>query len=700
MRRHWSNKALKKYIDQYAPEYGEPLAIRAYSSQLLGRNPELVLHGGGNTSVKAPFTTILGETIPAVYVKGSGWDMATTGPEGFVPLNLEKLLALRNLRRLDDDAMFEQFKLAMLRPLSFNPSIEALSHAWVGKTYVDHTHANAILTLTNRVDGESITRDALGEEVLIRPYIHPGFLLSKDIADALKAAPRARGVVLMHHGLFTFDDDPRVSYESHIELVEKAKSYIREKASRSFFDFEPVENPDPALPEVIPFVRGMLSEKTGEADRPFKTVILKVMHDGEIMRILSHPRLREFVEGPVLTADFLIRTKPWMAWVESPDLHDLDRLRKQIKETVQNFVERYTSYYEKGVRYTKRSFPMFNPRPRILVVPNLGVFCSGIDPDQAAMTADLARATLKVKMDIAATGGRHQGIEEGKLFEMEYWGPQLAKLSDKSGALSGKVAVVTGAAGAIGSAICRRLLEEDCVVVGTDLPGERLETLTEELSRDFGAHFFGQAMDVTDETSVREAFKAVSLQFGGADILIPNAGIALVKPLDELELEDFRRVHRVNVEGMLLFLRWGVKLLKNQKTGGDIIFISTKNVPSPGASFGAYSATKAAAHQLARVASLELAPFDIRVNNLAPDAVFRGGQRRSGLWEVCGPERMKARGLDEKGLEDYYRNRNLLKIQVRADHVANGVIFFATRQTPTTGATLPIDGGLPDATPR
>lgn len=700
MGKRWSDKALKSFVDRYAPEYGKALAIRVYSSQLLGREPDLVLHGGGNTSVKAPFTTIFGETISALFVKGSGLDMASIGPDGFVPLDLDKLLKLGRLDSLSDEAMFEQLRLAMLRPLTFSPSIEALAHAWIDRTFVDHTHANAILTLTNQTNGESIVREALGDDVLIRPYIHPGFLLGKDIAKTLYEKPNVRGIVFMHHGLFTFDDDPRVSYETHLELVDRAKKFIRSKTSRSFFVFEPRLKSSLPIPEVAPFVRGMMAGETGDDNRPFKPVILRTLHDGEMMEVLSHPKLRQIVEGTVLTSDFLIRTKPWMAWIDKPDLHNIEHLRKQIEGAVREFSERYRGYYRSGIERTGRTFPMFNPRPRILVVPELGVFCSGLTPKQAEITADLASATLKVKMDIAAMNGVYQGIEEEKLFEMEYWGPQLAKLPEHALPLEGKIAVVTGAAGAIGSAICRRLLEEGCLVVGTDLPGQRLETLDKELSEGFEGYFVTYPMDVTDESSVREVFSTISLRFGGVDILIPNAGIAFVKPLDELELKDFRRVHRVNVEGTLLFLKWGIRLLKRQGTGGDIIFISTKNVPSPGASFGAYSATKAAAHQLARVASLELAPYDIRVNNLAPDAVFRGGGRKSGLWEVCGPERMKARGLDEKGLEDYYRNRNLLKIQVRAEYVANGVIFFATRQTPTTGVTLPIDGGLPEATPR
>ncbi len=266
--------------------------------------------------------------------------------------------------------------------------------------------------------------------------------------------------------------------------------------------------------------------------------------------------------------------------------------------------------------------------------------------------------------------------------------------------LQNEIALVTGAAGAIGSGICRGLLANGAYVAAADLAREALDDLVRELNPLAPGRIMGVAMDVTAAASVAAGFGAVAAAWGGVDIVVVNAGIATVARLVDLDVEAFRRLERVNVEGTLLTLAEAGRCLCRQATGGDIILVSTKNVFAPGAQFGAYSATKAGAHQLARIASLELAPFDIRVNMVAPDAVFSDGKRKSGLWAEVGPSRMKARGLDEKGLEDYYRNRNLLKARVTPDHVANAVLFFATRQTPTTGATIPVDGGLPDATPR
>ncbi len=266
--------------------------------------------------------------------------------------------------------------------------------------------------------------------------------------------------------------------------------------------------------------------------------------------------------------------------------------------------------------------------------------------------------------------------------------------------LRGHVALITGAAGAIGTGICRGLLEAGCLVAATDLPGAPLDALVEDMGAVFPGRLIGVPLDVTDATSVAAAFAEVCRTWGGVDLVVSNAGIAMVAPLTELDLDRYRKLEQVNVEGTLLVLAEAARLFRRQRTGGDIVLVSTKNVFSPGASFGAYSSTKAAAHQLARVASLELAADDVRVNMVSPDAVFACGTCKSGLWAEVGPERMRARGLDEAGLEAYYQSRNLLKVQVTAAHVANAVLFFATRQTPTTGATIPVDGGLPDSTPR
>jgi NAD(P)-dependent dehydrogenase (short-subunit alcohol dehydrogenase family) len=319
----------------------------------------------------------------------------------------------------------------------------------------------------------------------------------------------------------------------------------------------------------------------------------------------------------------------------------------------------------------------------------------------ARIAADITEQALIVKRSIYETGGTYRGLTEDHLFDMEFRALQRAKVAAKEELpLGGRVAIVTGAAGAIGSGICDELLAHGCAVAVTDLAGDHLDSMVKVLEGSYPGRVIGVALDVTDGASVAAAFEKTVETFGGVDIVIVNAGLAHVSPLADMDLEAFRKLERVNVEGTLLLLAAAGRLFRTQNLGGDIVLVSTKNVFAPGATFGAYSATKAGSHQLARIASLEFADMGVRVNMVSPDAVFSHGSTKSGLWATVGPDRMKARGLDEKGLEEYYRQRNLLKARVTAKHVANAVLFFVTHQTPTTGATIPVDGGLPDATPR
>jgi NAD(P)-dependent dehydrogenase (short-subunit alcohol dehydrogenase family) len=420
-----------------------------------------------------------------------------------------------------------------------------------------------------------------------------------------------------------------------------------------------------------------------------------------VLNVVDGEGGRALAVSPPLTADHLIRARVLPAWVDAPDYDDAERLRAQLAETLRRYAVEYQAYVARHAARLPAGVESFAPVPRIVLMPGLGALCVGDDARAARIVRDITLQTLRAKARIAAMGASYQGLEEHHLFDMEYRSLQHAKLQGAAEPLlAGDVALVTGAAGAIGSAICERLLEEGAHVAATDLPGARLDELVADLARRFPDRVAGVALDVGDDASVAAGLDAVSCLWGGVDQVVITAGVAHVAGLDELDVDQFRRLARVNVDGTLLLLGAAARHFTRQRTGGDIVLISTKNVFAPGARFGAYSATKAAAHQLARIASLELAAQDVRVNMVAPDAVFSHGERRSGLWEEVGPDRMRARGLDVAGLEEYYRQRNLLHARVTAAHVANAVFFFLSRATPTTGATLPVDGGLPDATPR
>ncbi|MHC4486376.1 MAG: SDR family NAD(P)-dependent oxidoreductase [Planctomycetota bacterium] len=379
------------------------------------------------------------------------------------------------------------------------------------------------------------------------------------------------------------------------------------------------------LVQMIPIVRGLLAEPTGDQDTPYEPVILKSLTNKEAIDFASSAKNSEAQQYPAPLA----KGRSLPLFLDAVDVNGpAENLHKQLSDWISGYSAQY------------------NYKPEIICLRELGI----LYVDQRDNNSDLP--------------------------------------------LKNKVALVTGAAGAVGYGICRGLLENGCHLVATDLPGAKLDDFVADLKQTAGERVIGVPIDVTDKD------ETVIQTWGGIDIVVVNAGIPLVSYLKDIDLDAFRKLEKVNVEGALLTLREVAHHFILQGTGGDVIIVSTKNVPSPGAGFGAYSATKAACHQLGRIASIELAQYGVRVNMVAPDGVFFEGKYKSGLWEEVGPDRMRARGLDEKGLQEYYRNRNLLKARVTGRHVSNAVLFFATRQTPTTGVTIPVDGGLPDATPR
>jgi NAD(P)-dependent dehydrogenase (short-subunit alcohol dehydrogenase family) len=453
------------------------------------------------------------------------------------------------------------------------------------------------------------------------------------------------------------------------------------------------------LATIGPMLRGQLARATGDADRPWDRVVLQPIVTGGALALLQGEGARDALVTPPLTTDHLIRTKSLPLWIDAPAWDDDARLREQARDAIEAYRTSYKEYVARHRGGMPQGLGEFDPSPRVVLVPGLGAICTGRNAREASIARDITAQTLEVKSHIASMG-TYEGLGERELFLMEYRGVQHAKLAASAGPLGDRVALVTGAAGAIGTGVATGLLEAGCHVVVTDLAGAALDSLAAELDAAFPGRAVGVPMDVTDAASVAEAFRFTARTWGGVDLAIVNAGIAHVAALTVMDIETFRKLERVNIEGTLLVLAECGRHFARQQTGGDIVLVSTKNVFAPGARFGAYSATKAAAHQLARIASLEMADLDVRVNMVSPDAVFSHGTRRSGLWAEVGPDRMKARGLDEAGLEEYYRSRNLLKARVTARHVANAVLYFATRQSPTTGATIPVDGGLPDATPR
>ena len=688
------------FVDRFA-QAGEDVALRVYTSQLIGRDVSLVMHGGGNTSVKGTWRNILGEDVPAIFVKGSGWNLDTIEPPGLPGLDLEYLKRLRALEALSDEEMVNQLRTHMFDASGPNPSVETLLHALLPHKFVDHSHADAILAITNRPDGEALARELFGDRVGIVPYVMPGFELAKVCAQVYEKDPNVQGLVLLKHGLFSFGETARESYERHIELVNIAEDWLREKKAvgpRLTAAYRTAEPPEDLAALAAPLLRGLMAEATGEPDAPYKRMVLEWRATPEIMDFVNSSELATLALTGPLTPDHVIRTKAMPLVVFQPEF---DNLAEQLGHAVTAYRRAYNQYFsstsfQKGVERIR-----LDDFPRIVLIPGVGMLAWGENKKAARIAADIYEHTIRVKTLVHATG-QYEALPEADLFDVEYWPLEQAKLGKgKAPPLQGQVAVVTGAAGAIGSAVAESLIKAGAQVVLSDIDGERLTATCDELGKRHGKDSRrGVICDVTDEDSVAGLFDEVTRMYGGVDIVVPNAGIALSRPLDEIEAVDWQRVLNVNLTGYFTVMREGARLLKRQGTGGHIIVIGSKNVMAPGAEFAAYSASKAASHQLAKVSALELASSGIRVNVLAPDAVFGNEAHPSGLWDEVGPDRAKAHGIDFKQLEQHYVQRNLLRARVTGRHVGNAVVFFATNQTPTTGATLPIDGGIAGAFPR
>ncbi len=695
----WTDKAASDAVACWAGAHGEPLALRLYTARLIGSDSDLVLHGGGNVSLKQPVRTIFGESVEALFIKATGADLSTVEPPHLPAVDLSRLRRLRSLASLDDSEMVNQYRTSLFDAAAPTPSIEAVLHAFLPHRYVDHSHADAVLVLTNQTDGPSLIREALGGRVAIVPYVRPGFELAKVVADAYEADAKIEGIVLLHHGLITFADDAKTSYDRHISIVNACEQFITARVSgkRLTISFRCSEDSPRLAARVAPLLRGLLSRPTGSDDNPYHRPILDWRGNDEILRFAASAEAATLCDAGPLTGDHLIHTKPRPLFVPSPNWSDADALSAQLRDAIDDYKRRYETYLASH----GGSEMDVDPSPRVILLPGAGMFCTGPTRRAARIAADLAEHTIRAKV-LARHLGQYVALTDDHLFDMEFRTVQQSKLKAADASpLAGRIVLVTGAAGAIGSAIAEVCAESGAHVVLTDIIEARLKSITENINAKCGPdRAVAVIMDVTDEQSVRSAFDRAALAFGGVDVIVPNAGVAHVAPIENLTPADFHRVMEINATGYFLVMREGIRLLKQQSTGGHIVVIASKNVFAPGKDFGAYSASKAAAHQLGKVAALELAPHGIRVNMINPDAVFGDAQIPSGLWETVAADRAKSRNMKPEELPEFYRQRNLLKASVHARHVGNAVVFFASGATPTTGATLPVDGGILEAFPR
>lgn len=700
MRSRWTDSEAQEFVaSQVARQAGvsEELALRIYTSRLIGEESGLVLHGGGNTSLKTEEPDLFGDPIGVLRVTASGFDLARIEAAEFPALELSILQRLRGLDTLDDADMISEFRRAARQTDGLSPSVETLLHAFLPPRFVDHSHPDALLALTNQPDGEERIRSLFEDRVAWVPYAKSGLELAKRSAEAFEKTPDIEGLVIEKHGLFTFGEDPKTSYERHVSIVATALGFVEERSSGSHpLDARPVIALREAE-EIAPLLRGALADLAPQPGRRLRRWILEYRVSDEILHFAASDLGPMLAAAAPTTPDHAIRTKSSYLFVERPPYGDLEQLRGHLQAEVEVYRHAYRGYFERNAQQRGTDRALLDPNPRVAILPGVGLFAAGETREEAVITADLAEHSIQTKI-WATNVGQYVGLPEADLFEMEYWSLERAKLSPApSPPLAGQVALITGGGGAIGEGVARHLLQAGAHIVLLDSDAERLSSASARLD---STRCEIVEANVTEERELLHGFRRAAACFGGVDLVVVNAGIAVAGALDELDPKDFQRAVDVNLTGGFLTVREALRQMKRQGTGGNIVIISSKNVFAPGAEFGAYSASKAGAHQIGRVAALEGAPFGIRVNMINADAVFGDPENPSGLWQTVGPDRAAARNIETADLAEFYRKRNLLKARVTPEHIGAAVLFFATEQTPTTGAALPVDGGLPDAFPR
>ena len=645
---------------EHAARCATELALRVYSSQLLGADDTLVLHGGGNTSLKQRERNLVGEDEEILYVKGSGWDLATIQEPGFAPVRMAHLLKLSRLERLSDPQMVNELATQVTRAGAPGPSVEAILHAILPHRYVDHTHADAVLAVTNTKDGAARVREIFGDEVVIVPYVMPGFDLARLCAKRLEADSHARtiGMVLLNHGIFSFGSSARESYERMIALVGRAEAYLEQNRAWSLAPAI-AEAPMRELRSEIATLRAELAKHAGFP------VLLATAQTPKFLGFARRPDVSTLSQQGPATPDHVLRTK---------------RL-PLVGRDVTGYARAYTEYFARNAPLAKEPKTMLDPAPRVVLDPELGLCTVGRSARDARIVQDLYSHTIDVILRATALGG-YQALPEKDIFDVEYWDLEQAKLK-KSGsapAFAGEVALVTGAASGIGKACVASFLKRGAAVIGLDRNPE-VRTLHQR------PDFLGLECDVTSREAVAAALETAVRAFGGLDLLVLNAGIFPgATRVEALSDDAWRQVMNVNLDSNLLLLRECHPLLRLAPKGGRVTVIGSKNVPAPGPGAAAYSASKAALTQLARVTALEWGRDRIRVNVLHPNAVFD-----TGLWtdEVL-ESRAKSYGMSVSE----YKTNNVLKVEVKSSDVGElAAELCSPLFDKTTGLQIPIDGG-------
>lgn len=671
MQNLWSDTDAKAAVARHAAKgIGEDLALRVYTTRLLGGEPRLVLHGGGNTSVKTTVPDVTGEPVEVLCVKGSGWDMGTIEAPGLPAVRLGPLGGLLGLQALSDEDMVNIQRCNLLDSKAPNPSVETLLHAFLPHKFIDHTHSNAVLALSDQPDGEALARDVFGKRAALVPYIMPGFALAKKASEVSRAHPEAEGLILLKHGIFSMGATAEEAYTRMIDLVTLAEQRLA-KATRKIFPGADLPAKIATAADVAPILRGLISlpAKSGgrEAAQRF---VFEFRTGPAILAYVGGKEVSRYSQQGPVTPDHAIRTKNVPLILPAPEAGKLDEFKTAAKKALETYTVDYRAYF---TRHNARQMPSktaLDPMPRVVLVPGLGLFGLGKSSKDAKIAADLAETTVEVVAD-AERLGTYDCIPEPDIFDIEYWSLEQAKLgSESEKPLARRIVVVTGGASGIGAATAQAFARE----------GAEVMILDRDVAQAKG---FAIACDVTDPAQVRAAFDKIAATYGGVDIVVSNAGAAWQGRIGDVDEATLRKSFELNFWSHQGVAQNAVRIMRAQGMGGCLLFNTSKQAVNPGPDFGPYGLPKAATLFLMRQYTLDHGADGIRANAVNADRI------RSGLLtDEMIAQRSKARGLSEAD----YMGGNLLGLEVTADDVAQAFVSLA-KAAKTTGAVVTVDGG-------
>ena len=685
MKSRWSDAEAQATVARYTDKGISPdLALRVYTTRLLGGDPALVLHGGGNTSVKTQAKDLLGDTLDVICVKGSGWDMGDIEPAGLPAVKLAPLRRLRALDRLSDEDMVNFQRIHLLDSSAPNPSVETLLHAFLPHKFVDHTHSTAVLALTDQPEGYAIAREVFGDRMAYVPYTIPGFALAKSVANIYDKNRGVQGLILLRHGIFTFAEDARSAYELMIEMVTAAE----ERIARGKKTILPAKLPSElaSYTEIAPILRGAVALENNREDGTAKRQILCFRSNEKILKYVNGAELARYSQIGVVTPDHTIRTKNWPLLVPAPEKGALNSWAQEMRQAVDTFVAHYHAYFARNNARVNGIKKELDPFPRVVLVPGMGLLGLGASAKDAAIAADIAENTVDVISD-AERVSSYESIPEADQFDVEYWSLEQAKLGKSAEKpLARQVAVVTGGGSGIGAATAKAFAKQGAELAVLD----RDEAAAQAIAKQIGGQALSVACDVTDADQVRRAFDAVTAKFGGVDVVVSNAGAAWQGRIGEVDDEILRKSFELNFFAHQNVAQNAVRIMNAQGTGGCLLFNTSKQAVNPGKDFGPYGLPKAATLFLVKQYALDHGKEGIRSNAVNADRIRTGL-----LTDDMVAVRAKARGVSEAD----YMSGNLLGREVTADDVAEAFVFLALARK-TTAAIVTVDGGNIEASLR